>query len=120
MTPPELGELTRQVETMEAPEARALRFRQSSFHFRIYRLAGSATLLAIIEPLWLQISPYFHVLRGSGNWSLGKCRASRDAGGTGEGRWAVRRGRAPPGYSRCRDYIGRPTRWNGETRRLIP
>ncbi len=38
------------------------------FHFTIYRAAGSATLLGIIESLWLQIGPYFHVLRASDNW----------------------------------------------------
>ena len=38
------------------------------FHFTIYRAADSAVLLSIIESLWLQIGPYFHVLRASGNW----------------------------------------------------
>lgn len=38
------------------------------FHFTIYRAADSAVLLSIIESLWLQIGPYFHVLRTSGNW----------------------------------------------------
>jgi DNA-binding GntR family transcriptional regulator len=38
------------------------------FHFTIYRAAGSTTLLTIIESLWLQIGPYFHVLRASDNW----------------------------------------------------
>ena len=38
------------------------------FHFTIYRAAGSATLLSIVESLWLQIGPYFHVLRASDNW----------------------------------------------------
>ena len=40
-----------------------------SFHFTIYRLAGSPTLLKIIENLWLQISPYFNLLHSSGNYS---------------------------------------------------
>ncbi len=40
------------------------------FHFGIYRAAGSETLLSIIEGLWLQVSPYFHLLHGSGNYSL--------------------------------------------------
>ena len=39
-----------------------------TFHFAIYRLAGSDALLAIIENLWLQISPYFHLLHASGNY----------------------------------------------------
>ena len=38
------------------------------FHFTIYRAARSDVLLAIIETLWLQISPYFHLLRASGNY----------------------------------------------------
>ena len=38
------------------------------FHFTIYKASGSATLLAIIEELWLQVSPYFHLLHGSGNY----------------------------------------------------
>jgi DNA-binding GntR family transcriptional regulator len=33
------------------------------FHFTIYRAAGSPALLSFIESLWLQIGPYFHVLR---------------------------------------------------------
>jgi DNA-binding GntR family transcriptional regulator len=39
------------------------------FHFGIYRAAGSETLLSIIEGLWLQVSPYFHLLHGSGNYA---------------------------------------------------
>jgi DNA-binding GntR family transcriptional regulator len=40
-----------------------------AFHFAIYGSAGSPNLLKIIEDLWLQISPYFNMLRGSGNYS---------------------------------------------------
>ena len=39
-----------------------------AFHFAIYRAARSDALLAIIETLWLQISPYFHLLHASGNY----------------------------------------------------
>jgi DNA-binding GntR family transcriptional regulator len=39
-----------------------------NFHFTIYRAAGSPTLLSIIESLWLQVGPYFHVLHASENW----------------------------------------------------
>jgi DNA-binding GntR family transcriptional regulator len=39
-----------------------------AFHFRIYQAARSDALYAIIETLWLQISPYFHLLRASGNY----------------------------------------------------
>jgi DNA-binding GntR family transcriptional regulator len=38
------------------------------FHFTIYGAAGSDTLFAIIENIWLQISPYFHLLHTSGNY----------------------------------------------------
>ncbi len=44
------------------------------FHFTIYRAADSPTLLSIIESLWLQIGPYFHVLRGSENWQAANSR----------------------------------------------
>jgi DNA-binding GntR family transcriptional regulator len=37
-----------------------------AFHFTVYRASGSATLVGLIEILWLQISPYFNLLR-SGN-----------------------------------------------------
>ena len=40
------------------------------FHFAIYRAAGSDVLLALIESLWLQISPYFHLLHASGNYEV--------------------------------------------------
>jgi DNA-binding GntR family transcriptional regulator len=39
-----------------------------AFHFKIYQAARSDALYAIIETLWLQISPYFHMLRASGNY----------------------------------------------------
>ena len=39
-----------------------------AFHFGIYQAARSEALLAIIETLWLQISPYFHLLHASGNY----------------------------------------------------
>jgi DNA-binding GntR family transcriptional regulator len=39
-----------------------------AFHFTIYKAAGSDSLYAIIENLWLQISPYFHLLHASGNY----------------------------------------------------
>jgi DNA-binding GntR family transcriptional regulator len=38
------------------------------FHFVVYRASGSETLISIIEELWLQVSPYFHMLHGSGNY----------------------------------------------------
>jgi len=41
-----------------------------AFHFAIYRAAESPIMLQIIETLWLQISPYFHLLHDSGNFSM--------------------------------------------------
>jgi DNA-binding GntR family transcriptional regulator len=38
------------------------------FHFTIYGAAGSEALLGVIEGLWLQVSPYFHLLHRSGNY----------------------------------------------------
>ncbi len=40
------------------------------FHFEVYRLAQSPTMMAIIETLWLQIAPYFHMLSSSGNFRI--------------------------------------------------
>ena len=39
-----------------------------AFHFGVYGAARSDALLAIIETLWLQISPYFHLLHETGNY----------------------------------------------------
>jgi len=39
------------------------------FHFIIYRAANSQTILGIIEALWLQVSPYFHLLQASDNYT---------------------------------------------------
>jgi DNA-binding GntR family transcriptional regulator len=51
------------------------------FHFTIYRAAGSETLMSIIESLWLQIGPYFDLLKVTGNWWTANVehRAMRDA-----------------------------------------
>jgi DNA-binding GntR family transcriptional regulator len=51
-----------------AKDRRAFVPANREFHFAIYRAAGSDTLLAIIESLWLQIGPYFDLLRSSDNW----------------------------------------------------
>ena len=39
-------------------------------HFEIYRQAGSPTLITIIQNLWLQISPFFQLLRESDNFHI--------------------------------------------------
>ena len=41
-----------------------------TFHFQVYRMSQSPIMAAIIESLWLQISPYFHLLQASGNFRI--------------------------------------------------
>lgn len=65
-----LAEQCRVLEAANATEdARTFLRANHAFHFSIYRAARSESLLAIIETLWLQISPYFNLLRGSGNYT---------------------------------------------------
>jgi DNA-binding GntR family transcriptional regulator len=45
-----------------------------AFHFIVYNAARSPTLVGIIETLWLQISPYFNLLHGSGNYITANTR----------------------------------------------
>ena len=51
------------------------------FHFTIYRAAGSDALMSIIKSLWLQIGPYFDLLKATGNWWTANVehKALRDA-----------------------------------------
>ncbi len=44
------------------------------FHFVIYGAAASQTMLGIIEALWLQVSPYFHLLHASDNYTTSNVR----------------------------------------------
>lgn len=53
---------------VSAGDARRYVRANHEFHFGIYRAAESETLFAIVEALWLQVSPYFHLLHGSGNY----------------------------------------------------
>jgi DNA-binding GntR family transcriptional regulator len=72
ITPPALQRLGELVDHMQIAADRkdGRRFVPANhdFHFTIYRVAESPALLSIIESLWLQIGPYFHVLRASDNW----------------------------------------------------
>jgi len=68
----DLAELEDSVAAMEraareGDNKQYLRFNHA-FHFKIYQAARSDALIAIIETLWLQISPYFHLLHASGNY----------------------------------------------------
>lgn len=69
---PELGRMAELIAQMQlaADQRDGRRYVPANhdFHFTIYRAADSAVLLGIIESLWLQIGPYFHALRASGNW----------------------------------------------------
>jgi len=56
---------------VEAGDTRAYVRGNHDFHFTIYAASGSESLLNVIEGLWLQVSPYFHLLhgvRGAGNY----------------------------------------------------
>lgn len=52
----------------EAGDTRAYVRGNHDFHFTVYGAAGSEALLSTIEGLWLQVSPYFHLLHSSGNY----------------------------------------------------
>ena len=61
-----LGEECRRLEAaIAAGDVKSYLRANHAFHFTIYRASRSARLVAIIENLWLQISPYFNNLGGS-------------------------------------------------------
>jgi DNA-binding GntR family transcriptional regulator len=63
------GQLARMESATAAVDVKGYLRANRAFHFIIYGAAGSDALLSIIENLWLQISPYFNQLHGSGNYS---------------------------------------------------
>ncbi|MBV9220634.1 MAG: GntR family transcriptional regulator [Methylobacteriaceae bacterium] len=69
-----IASLERTVEALGEAEARgdvkAYLRANREFHFTIYKAAASDVLYALIESLWLQISPFFHLLHGSGNYTV--------------------------------------------------
>ena len=71
----QLEHLDRLIDTMAranaAGDTRSYVRANHKFHFTIYEAAGSETLLSIIEGLWLQVSPYFHLLYDSGSYLTG-------------------------------------------------
>ena len=86
----DIAELTRFIDAMwraerELDRAGYLAGNQQ-FHFLIYRLAGSATILPIVESLWLQIGPYLNLLHNSGNFETSNHihEAVRDALAAGD------------------------------------
>lgn len=56
------------------------------FHFEVYQLARSPVLLSLIETLWLQISPYFHMLSASKNFKISQLHHEQIFSGIEEGR----------------------------------
>lgn len=62
------GQLERMDRSVPAGDTRDYLLANRAFHFTIYRAAGSPTVVSLIEILWLQISPYFNLLRESGNY----------------------------------------------------
>ena len=60
----------RLVESEDADDAKMYVEANYEFHFAVYRQSRSPTLFSIIESLWLQVSPFFHLLRESGNFRI--------------------------------------------------
>jgi len=63
-------DLARMDKAIASGETTAYLRANRSFHFTIYRASGSPVSVALIESLWLQISPYFNLLQGSDNYVL--------------------------------------------------
>jgi DNA-binding GntR family transcriptional regulator len=61
-------------------EVKAFLRSNREFHFGIYKRARSDVLHSIIETLWLRISPFFHLLHGSGNYTLANVQHERMLG----------------------------------------
>jgi DNA-binding GntR family transcriptional regulator len=62
------ADLDRMDQAIAAGDTKAFLQANRSFHFIVYRASRSPALVSLIEILWLQISPYFNLLRGSGNY----------------------------------------------------
>jgi DNA-binding GntR family transcriptional regulator len=62
------GWVTEMDTAIEAKDHQSFVRLNRQFHFGIYSKAGSDALLSLIEPLWLQVSPYFNVLKDSENY----------------------------------------------------
>ena len=66
---PDLEQICAELDrAVAAGDVRSYLRHNCALHFGVYRGAGSPTLMSMIEPLWLQISPYFSLLHGSGNY----------------------------------------------------
>ncbi len=61
-------DLDRMDRAIAASDAKGFLQANRSFHFGAYQASKSPTLVSLIEIVWLQISPYFNLLRGSGNY----------------------------------------------------
>lgn len=56
-------QLTRMEHSTVTGDAKSYLQANRAFHFAVYQASQSATLLGLIEILWLQISPYFNLLQ---------------------------------------------------------
>ncbi|SFJ74066.1 DNA-binding transcriptional regulator, GntR family [Bosea sp. OK403] len=72
MSPADLSHLSELIAQMDAARLERDRARympaNRDFHFTVYRAAGSEALLGIIGSLWLQIGPYFNLLKATDDW----------------------------------------------------
>lgn len=86
----DLAALTRFIDAMWQAERQTDRAgylaANQQFHFHIYRMSESPTILPIIESLWLQIGPYLNLLHNSGNFETSNHmhEAARDALAAGD------------------------------------
>lgn len=63
VTPKDIAQLNRLMTLTARNDAQHLA-NHRNFHFAVYRLAGSTTLMPIIESLWLQLGPYLRQATG--------------------------------------------------------
>ncbi len=58
-----LEDYLQRMETAAEGDVKSYLQSNRAFHFTVYRASQSATLVGLIEILWLQISPYFNLMR---------------------------------------------------------
>ena len=64
------GHLAILMECQAAKDTRKYIEANYDFHFSIYRRSGSLIMLSIIENLWLQVSPFLHMLNESETFTI--------------------------------------------------
>jgi DNA-binding GntR family transcriptional regulator len=69
------AELVRMASAIAAEDSKTYLRANRAFHFIVYQASGSPSLVSIIEVLWLQISPYFNLLKEEpGNYASANVR----------------------------------------------